>query len=182
MSYQPAFPVALQPKAMALLKAMTASRLTPAHQGFQVTVQGELLSAPARLYCSPSDLRALIDEAAGDSHALALCLGTRHWNGYVREECLRQLISTDRPWAAPFLVQLLGEYVIEIVEVIADAIRQETVQDLSDFARENPKFMAITRQRATSYWDCYFRCRFRSLQTYPAITALDAIEATAQSA
>ena len=80
------------------------------------------------------------------------------------------------------MVQLLGEYVIEIVEVIADAIRQETVQDLSDFARENPKFMAITRQRATSYWDCYFRCRFRSLQTYPAITALDAIEATAQSA
>jgi hypothetical protein len=95
---------------------------------------------------------------------------------------LRQLISTDRPWAAPFLVQLLGEYVIEIVEVIAEAVRQATLQNLSDFARENPKFMAITRQRATSYWDCYFWSGFRSLQTYPAITALNAIDAMALSA
>jgi hypothetical protein len=182
MTYHPAFPVELQPAASALLNAMTASELAPAHQGFQVTVRGELLSAPARLYWSPSDLRALIDKATGDSRTLALCLGTRHWNGYVREECLRQLISTDRPWAAPFLVQLLGEYVIEIVEVIAEAVRQATLQNLSDFARENPKFMAITRQRATSYWDCYFWSGFRSLQTYPAITALNAIDAMALSA
>lgn len=94
---------------------------------------------------------------------------------------MRQLLSTDRPWVAPFLVQLLGEYVIEIIEVIADAIRQAPRQSLCDFARENPRFMAITRQRATSYWDCYFRSSFGSLQTYPAITALNGIEAMAPS-
>ncbi|KQV53026.1 hypothetical protein ASC95_09655 [Pelomonas sp. Root1217] len=160
---------------------MTASELAPAHQGFQVTVRGELFSAPARLYCSPRVLRALIENATGDTRTLALCLGTRHWNGYIREECLRRLISTDFPWAAPFLVQLLGEYVIEIVEVIAEAVRQATIQNLSDFARANPKFMAITRQRATSYWDCYFRRGFRSLQTYPAIIALNAIDVMPRS-
>lgn len=182
MTYQPAFPAALQPAALALLEAMAASELAPAHQGFQVTVQSELLSAPARLYCSPGDLRVLIEQATGDHRTLALCLGTRHWNGYVREECLRQLIATDRPWAAPFLIQLLGEYVIELVELIAAAPLQATVQNLADFARENPKFMALTRQRATSYWDCYFRRRFRSLQTYPAITTLNTIDALAQAA
>lgn len=145
-------------------------------------MQGELLSAPARLYCSPDDLRALIERATGDHRTLALCLGTRHCNGYVREECLRQLITTDRPWAASFLVQLLGEYVIEIVEVIAAATQKAKVRNLADFARENAKFMALTRQRATSYWDCYFRRRFQSLQTYPAITTLNAIDSLAQAA
>lgn len=182
MTYQPIFPAALQPAALALLNAMNASALARACQGFQVFVQGEMLCAPARLYCSPSDLRALIEASTGDSRTLALCFGTRHWNGYVREECLRPLIWTDRPWATPFLVQLLGEYVIEIVEMVADAVQQGAVQNLPDFARENPKFMAVTRQRATSYWDCYFRRRFRSLQTYPAIAALNAIDAMAPSA
>ncbi|MCE4554910.1 hypothetical protein [Pelomonas cellulosilytica] len=182
MTYQPAFPAAIQPAALALLEAMTTSQLARVHQGFQVNLQGELLSAPARLYCSPGDLRALIDHATGDHRTLALCLGTRHWNGYVREECLRRFIATDRPWTAPFLVQLLGEYVIEIVELIASTTPQATVQNLADFARENPKFMALTRQRATSYWDCYFRRHFPSLQTYPAIRTLNAMDALAQAA
>lgn len=182
MTYHPAFPAAIQPAALALLEAMAASELAPAHQGFQVTVHGERLSAPARLYCSRDNLRALIEQTTGDHHILALCLGTRHCDGYEREECLRQLIATDRPWTAPFLVQLLGEYVIELVELIAAATPQATVQNLAAFARENPTFMALTRQRATSYWDCYFRHRFRSLQTYPAITALNAIDALAQAA
>ncbi len=181
MKYQPVFPAALQPAALALLRAMAASERSPAYQGFRVLVQGEVLSAPARLYCLPDVLRSIIKETTGDSRTLALCLGTRHWGGYVREECLRQLVSTDRPWVAPFIVQLLGEHVVEIVEVIAAAMPEANAASLSDFARENPEFMAITRQRATSYWDCYYRRRFPSLQTYPAITVLKAIDAMAQS-
>lgn len=179
MTYQPLFPAALQPTALALLGQISSPRLTTTQQGFQVNIRGELLSAPARLYGSPNDLRDSIEKASGDSRTLALCLGTRHSDGHVREECARRLIPTDRPWAAPFLVQLLGEYVIEIVEVIAEAVQQGTIQNLTDFARENPTFMAITRQRATSYWDCYFRSRFPSRQTYPAIAALNAINAIA---
>jgi len=44
------------------------------------------------------------------------------------------------------------------------------------FARENPAFMATTRRRATSYWDCYYRMGFPTLQTYPAVLALNEIE------
>ncbi len=55
---------------------------------------------------------------------LALSLGTRHSDGRIREECLRQIVAVDRPWVAPFVVQLLGEYVIKIVEVIAATIHE----------------------------------------------------------
>jgi hypothetical protein len=94
-----------------------------------------------------------------------LYLGTRHWDGYVREECVRQLVGIDRPWVVPFVVQLLGEYVLEIVDVVAAAIPGVNAAQFSEFVRENRGFMATTRRRMTSYWDCYFRGRFPTLQT-----------------
>lgn len=151
-------------------------------QGFTVLVQGEKLSAPYRVYYAPHDLRSAIARSRGDTLILALSLGTRHWDGYVREECLRQLVAMDRPWVVPFLVQLLGEYVIEIVEVIAAAIPEANSAQFSDFVQENPEFMATTRRRVTSYWNCYYRSRFPTLQTYPAFIAIEAIERMARAA
>lgn len=182
-TYPPIFPAALQQAALALLDAHPAAGFASAiHPGFTVSVQGELLSAPGRIYCEPGDLHAAIVQSSGDTRLLALSLGTRHWNGYVREECLRQIVAVDRPWLAPFVVQLLGEYVIEIVEVIAADVHERGPERLAVFAQENPRFMATTRRRATSYWHCYHRSRFPVLQAYPAITALDAIERMARGA
>ena len=144
-------------------------------------VQGELLSAPCRVYYRPIVLRVVIARSTDETRALALCLGTRHCDGYVREEYLREIVAMDRPWVVPFIVQLIGEYVIEIVEVIASAISVVDAGRFSKFALENPEFMATTRRRATSYWDCYHRGRFPKLQTYPAIAALNAIEQIVRS-
>lgn len=74
---------------------------------------------------------------------------------------------------------LIGEYVIEIVEVIASAISVVNARRFAEFALENPGFMATTRRRATSYWGCYHRGRFPNLRTYPAIAVLDPIEQAA---
>lgn len=176
-TYRPIFPAALQQATLALLDAHPAAGFASAiHPGFTVFVQGELLSAPGRIYCKPGDLRAAVAQSSGDTRLLALSLGTRHSDGHVREECLRQIVAVDRPWLAPFVVQLLGEYVIEIVEVIAATLHEHGPERLAGFARENPQFMATTRRRATSYWHCYHRDRFPALQAYPAIAALDAIE------
>ncbi|KQV48479.1 hypothetical protein ASC95_21355 [Pelomonas sp. Root1217] len=135
-----------------------------------------MLSAPYRVYYPPGELRSVIARSTGDEKTLALSLGTRHWDGYVREECVRQLFAVDRPWIVPFVVELIGEYVVEIVEVIAAAFPKMNAAQFADFAMQNPKFMATTRRRATSYWDCYYRSCFPTLQTYPAIAALNAIE------
>lgn len=181
MTYQPIFPASLQPAASALLRVLPTAEFAAALQGFKVRIHGELLSAPHRVYYQLSDLRSAIANSTGETRSLALCLGTRHRDGFVREECLRQIIAIDQPWAVPFVVQLLGEYVIEIVEVIDAAIPAVNAERFSEFVLENPKFMATTRRRATSYWDCYYRSRFPELRTYPAITALDAIEQMARS-
>lgn len=181
MTYRPMFPAVLWPAASTLLLALPDAELAPATDGFTVLVQGEQLSVPYRVYYAPQNLQSVIARSSGDTRMLALCLGTRHWNGYVREDCLRQLIGNDRPWVVPFVVQLLGEYVIEIVEAIAAAVSDADPEPLSAFARENPDFMATTRRRATSYWDCYYRRRFPTLQSYPAFVALEAIEKWARA-
>ena len=182
MTYRPMFPAALQPAASTLLRALTDAELAPAtDDGFTVLVRGEQLSVPYRVYYAPHNLQSVIARSSGDTQALALCLGTRHGSGYVREDCLRQLIGVDRPWVVPFVVQLLGEYVIEIVEAIAAGVSDADPESLSAFVRENPKFMATTKRRATSYWNCYYRWRFRTLQSYPAYAALEAIEKMART-
>lgn len=181
MTYRPMFPAVLWPAASTLLLALPDAELAPATDGFTVLVQGEQLSVPYRVYYAPQNLQSVIARSSGDTRMLALCLGTRHWNGYVREDCLRQLIGNDRPWVVPFVVQLLGEYVIEIVEAIAAAVSDADHEPLSAFARENPDFMTTTRRRATSYWDCYYRRRFPTLQSYPAFVALEAIEKWARA-
>ncbi len=182
MTYIPRFPAALQPIASALLRALPVESTQLAANEFTVLVQGEQLSVPYRIYHAPDSLRSVISSSSGETQVLALCFGTRHWDGYFREECVRQLVAIDRPWVVPFIVQLVGEYVIEIVEVIATALPQVNPLQFSEFVRENPRFMATTKRRVTSYWDCYHRRRFPTLQSYPAFKVLEAIERMGRAA
>lgn len=81
-----------------------------------------------------------------------------------------------RPWVVPFVVQLIGEYVVEIVEAAAATVISEaSAAEFAGFVRENPAFIATTRRRVVSYWDCYYRSRFPTLESYPAFSALEAI-------
>ena len=122
MIYEPIFPAELQSIALTLLSTLAVGEQWSAQQGFVVDVQSQMLSAPSRVYFSPSLLRSQISCLKGENRVLALCLGSRHWDGFIREECVRDLVVIDLPWVAPFVVQLLGEYVIQIINVIVAAL------------------------------------------------------------
>ena len=176
MTYEPVFPAELQPIASVLLPALAVGEQWPAHQGFIVRVQSERLSAPYRVYYEPARLRATIQSSSKEVRALALCLGTRHWDGFVREECIRQLVGEDHPWVVPFAVQLIGEYVLEIIQVVAAGLGRVNAVAYGEFVHENPDFMATTRRRVTSYWNCYYRSRFPEREAYPGFVALEEVE------
>jgi len=175
MNYVPIFPSELQAIALALLPALAIGEQWPAKQGFIVSVRTEQLSAPSRVYYQSDRLHSLIRSSTGDTKILAQCLGSRHWDGFVREECVRQLMLCDRPWVVPFVVQLLGEYVLEIVHAIASALPSVNRSTYGEFARENPELVAITGRRITSYWDCYYRRQYLNVREYPAFLALQHI-------
>jgi hypothetical protein len=78
----------------------------------------------------------------------------------------------------PFVLQLLGEYIIEICEDIRRfaevdlASRPAWAREVRSFADENPDFIVLTQQRATSYWECYYRGPHLYRDTYPGLHAL----------
>ncbi len=143
---------------------------------------GETLVFPYRVYYSRDQIDLVTQRLSGDEAVLAVCLVSRHHNGYIREAAIRDSHFCDRPWSVPFAVQLLGEYVVEVGQAVEDRIRSFGLESFIGFASENPDFMRVTRHRAISYWNCYYRGVYPNLLDYPSYRALQAICAEAGDA
>lgn len=182
-----AFPVGLRASLSNVLDALPGSAYAPAgsitssnsREWPAITVGGEPVEIPYRIYNPvPSDKLA----PDGSPVAVAIdCLYTRHHDGFVRQQALGRVLTSDQMWTVPFVIQLLGEYVIEICEEIHRFTdqdlprRTEMLRGLRSLVAENPDFIVLTEQRATSYWECYYRGPHLYRDTYPALLALRAM-------
>ena len=145
------------------------------HDVAAIAVRGEAVNIPARIYFpepSPRELDILTER----EKLVALCLFTRHADGFVRERMVKPLLLQSAFWTVPFVVQLLGEYVIEIVRLIEEQLRSVDAEAYAAFLNENPVFWRRTRSRMVSYWDCYHRREFPTLEHYPGRRVLDRFE------
>jgi hypothetical protein len=159
--------------------------------GFDAVVYDDWLRIPSRIYNAPPDRAAL----AGLSSRQVLmlhCLYTRHHDGYVRQRHLRYLLDVDEPWVAPYVVALIGEYVVEIIEDITDGLGAIATPGswqrrlYGRFARDNRIYIELTRQRVWSYWRDYYSgqysrpSRHASLRPeYPGFGLIRTLEAAA---
>ena len=77
------------------------------------------------------------------------------------------------------MVSLIGGYVLPIVEDIWTALCDDPAERemLRRFVSENPSFVDLTRQRAISYWNEYYRRAFPVATDYPGIAAVAALQA-----
>jgi hypothetical protein len=166
-----AFPAALAGTVAQLLPALGSSR---AHPPFAVCLNGEALLIPTRTYYDGERLLACT-RLAGDAGVIALCLGTRHHDGHLREACIRQLLLQERAWTVPFVVHLCGEYVLEIVEAIGAALPVWNAQALARYLRDNRAYVDTLERRAVSYWNCYYRGRYPAWDGYPGRRAMAAL-------
>lgn len=136
-----------------------------------VIVNDEEVHIPYGVYFGDpilSDARSKIETA------MIHCVYTRHHDGYRRESHLKHVLRSPSPWAAPYLMRLLGEPVVEIVERIESALTAEWTDELRIFAQENDAFMRLTKARARSYWD-FYRLRFHTVADYPTFRILEAL-------
>jgi hypothetical protein len=112
-------------------------------------VAGEPVVIPYRIY-KPEPSSGFI---AGLGHLEELVVAgiySRHHDGLVRQRWLGTLLEADEPWVAPFIIQSLGEYVIQICNDIERFARSELPshsalhQHLSAFLHDNPCFAELT--------------------------------------
>lgn len=173
-----AFPFRVQRQARLSLRQLPRAELGPhglvplsnVHRYSPPRLQDTRLLIPYRIYNPP--VRGS-DVPVSDLPFVA-AIYTRHYDGHVRQSSMRLALESWQPWMSPFVVQLLGEYVVEIGVEIREWLA--TVGDsakghLYAFTASNPEFTAITRARATSYWNEYYRGDFL-LRSYPPLEAL----------
>ena len=150
-----AFPARLAPQVHAVAERLGRDHLwQPLHFCSCVRLDGEELRIPERVYYD-AELLMAATRAGGAEGLIALCLGTRHHDGFVRERCLRRLLEAREHWIIPFVVRLAGEYVAQIVAVIEEALPRLDGAAYGRFLRENPRFLATTERRVVSYRYAY---------------------------
>ena len=85
------------------------------------------------------------------------CLYLSHHNGYLREQYLQEVLQSKEDFVLPYVALLLGDYVYEILEVLAKNLPKEMKGRLKSFLAENPQLKRRIESRIVSYWDCYYR-------------------------
>ena len=139
----------------------------------RVVVQGEASEIPVRIYTpEPPDLAARRRSAV--QRLIAGCVHSRNSDGYVRQAACARILPSAEPWVVPYVIQLLGEYVVEISRLILDGLSAQSSFEwpaYGEFVAANDEYMALTEQRAISYWSCYYRHDY-SRAEYPALVAL----------
>lgn len=131
-----------------------------------VSLNNEALKIPYRLYFNePSaDKEKLLTDL---QKTILSCLYLRHHNGFIRQGRLEKLTDKTDNFVVPFVFQLLGEYVHEILIVLDRHINNETIGDYIKFINENKKYWQQTESRMISYWNEYYRRpKFRKLNDY----------------
>lgn len=117
-------------------------------------VQGETVLIPVRLHFLNSGFPL---SEVDDAWLFTRALKTRSTDRYLRQRALRDLLHHPQPWAAPFIVALVGGYVIQILDDIFEALTPELEQSLRHFIRQNTPLWNTTKRRVTSYWNAYYR-------------------------
>ncbi len=178
-----AFPAALHADAAAALATMPPADFHHAH-AFAVKLDGEHLEIPYRIY-NPEPPSDRVAGLTVTQQTVLQCLYTRHHDGFVRQRYVQQAIGSPNAWVVPFVVQLVGEYVIEIILAIRDALSDLDVPGSTQqalygrFLAENPAFLELTSQRVASYWNCYYRSHYFIRADYPGFRLLSSLRAAA---
>jgi hypothetical protein len=178
-----AFPAELAADAQAVLAIMPASRYR-SPSSFSVVVQGQQVTVPDRVY-NDEPPPELVASLSSRQQQVLHCLYSRHSDGQVRQRHLIRIVSSADPWVIPFVVQLVGEYVLEILVVICEELRDHDAPGghlrlaYGEFIVANADYFARTQRRVVSYWSCYYRAAFQCFQGYPGSTLLDLLRSAA---
>jgi hypothetical protein len=155
----------------------------------EATVSGERVAFADRIYNSEPPRQAVAG-LSPTQQLIAHCVYSRHHDGHVRQRSCEEIVQSADAWVPPYVVRLLGEYVVEIVEMIRiklGALENDggpLTTAYGTFVAANPEFIELTRSRAVSYWNCYHRAGlaatptpgFYTREAYPAFAVLASLE------
>lgn len=98
------------------------------------------------------------------------CIYSRSCDGYVRQKHISELLSTSIPdWAIPYIVKVCDEYVVEILEMVYESLKESDTAAIKLFCASNRNAFCKSYNRMISYWDLFYRndyCRYKDYVGY----------------
>jgi hypothetical protein len=140
-----------------------------------VNLDGELLTIPYRVYFNEPEIEKE-QTLTNQQKSILNCIFLRHHNGYIRQNRLEKIKNSEY-WMTPFIFQLLGEYVIEILEVLDKQLDDTQLENYKRFTIENSRYYQQTESRMISYWNEYYRGKFPKLKLYVGRVLFDLLKA-----
>jgi hypothetical protein len=176
-TFDAAFPGDLRSQAKAAVSVLNLS--TDYYVGdFSVSVLGETMVIPRRVHC-PS-ITPDLSRLPLQQRQMAQCILTRSTDGFKRQAALKEVLPINEPWSIPFVIALVGEYVIEIIDDIYVAAPKFDREVVATFIGENSAFYKVICDRVMSYWNCYYRWQFQR-DDYVGFKLLRELDTQAQS-
>ncbi len=163
---QTAFPSYLSSDVESTVITLPTHRLRPTQDDIgSIVISGESIHIPSRFY-APEPIAETFAGFGNLNHIILACIYTRHHDGFVRLKYVKKLFLQNEIWVSPFVLQLIGEYVIEIIEAISQNASSLPIKTYNEFIKENPSFAYLLKQRIVSYWDCYYRFQYPHFKDY----------------
>ena len=124
------------------------------------------ISFPYRLYSLEVD-DAIFSKMDTTEKIILHCIYTRSCDGYVREKHVKALLTYDPPdWAIPYIVKVCDEYVVEILQVVYDSLKDKQTDKYKNFCAENRETFCKSYNRMISYWNEYYKDMFFNYKDY----------------
>jgi hypothetical protein len=182
--WENSFPVRVRQEigpATAIMPA-TASRSDDRVIAFAAT---ERVAIPGRIH-NPEPNPARESELTETQRTVLDCLYSRHADGWIRQRRIESVLRRQpQSWTVPFVVELAGEYVLEIVESIRSALAELDVSgslqqaEYGRFVAGNPRHFMQVERRAISYWALYYRNAYPVYADYPGGALIKSLRSAA---
>jgi hypothetical protein len=140
-----------------------------------ILLNDEQLKIPYRVYFNEPQ-RDREKDLTDTQKSILNCIYLRHHNGFIRQKRLELLSYETNYFIIPCTFQLLGEYVMEILEVLNRHVNINNINNYVKFIRENKKYWKQTESRMISYWNEYYRSKFPKLKDYIGAEIVDKLK------
>lgn len=124
-----------------------AGRLVPV----KVAIEGEPINVLTRTY-NGEPMSELIASLSTEQRLIYDCVYARHRDGFVRERHVEALLARAEPWIPTFVLELLGEYVIEIAQIIYRAVDVIPRDAYHSYGIGNPAHLKRICKKIVSYY------------------------------
>ncbi|MEI5909564.1 hypothetical protein WAK64_21305 [Bacillus spongiae] len=165
------FPVHLRDdvtKIIKLISSMPYNNSTIGEsQDIDEYVQDDIvIKFPYRIYYIDNSDK-YIDSLNVQQKMILHCIYSRSCDGFVRQKHLKLLLMMDyENWAIPYIVKICDEYVIEIVEMTYEILKERDTEEIKKFCLENNALFYKSYNRMISYWNEYYRLKYNNFQEY----------------